>query len=496
MWKIRVGITVACALALVSCGQPVAPAGTPNVLVSAATDVALPDTAQAASDQLTSTNVGAVTTVTLPLIFNSTFANSIFGVETTSITGTELSLLQQSGASWVRRNGLIWSGVEPTEGARNWNSLGALEQEMITASNNGLHLILVVRSTPYWAQKNPITPAGPSCGAVDASKFGAYGAFLHDAVARYSVPPYNVKFWEIGNEPDVDPAYFSAPNQDSIFGCMGDRTDPYYGGGHYGQMLQAIYPLIKSANPMAQVLTGGLLLDHPISSCPAGTVGNSDMACFFEGILRSGGAAGFDGVSFHAYDYFAAGLGKYLNGNWQTAWNTTGPVIIRKAHFLKSLIQNYGVTGKYIMVGETALLCGRCTELDPVSQATKAQYLAQLYAAAISEDISAVLYYDMQGSWNQSQLYSSASQDPFHAYIAAQAQLAGMQVLTEVTSYPGVMGYSFLNGSQPVTVLWSLDGATHSVTLPAMPSTLIDYLGLSLSPTLSISVGLQPIFIH
>jgi hypothetical protein len=169
--------------------------------------------------------------------------------------GGGLQLVKDSGAYWVRKNALLWSEVEPQEGARNWEAIANLEAELKNAADSGLQTILIVRSTPAWAQKLP----GVSCGQILPEKMGAFGAFLHDVVSRYSQPPYNVRYWELGNEPDVDPAFVDA---NSIFGCWGDQTDPEgYGGGVYAEMLKVAYPQIKAVDPQAQVLIGGLLLD-------------------------------------------------------------------------------------------------------------------------------------------------------------------------------------------------------------------------------------------
>ncbi len=93
--------------------------------------------------------------------------------------------------------------------------------------------------------------------ADQSRQYGRFAAFLSEVVKRYSQPPYNVRYWEIGNEPDTP------IGPDSGFGCWGVNGDPYFGGGAYGNMLKAVYPAIKAANPQVQVLNGSLLLDRP-----------------------------------------------------------------------------------------------------------------------------------------------------------------------------------------------------------------------------------------
>ena len=80
---------------------------------------------------------------------------------------------------------------------------------------------------------------------------------MHDVVERYGSPPYNVKYWELGNEPDAAWQHIAS---DSVFGCWGDVNAPFYGGQHYGEMLKEVYPQIKSTDPDAHVVVGGLLL--------------------------------------------------------------------------------------------------------------------------------------------------------------------------------------------------------------------------------------------
>ena len=90
--------------------------------------------------------------------------------------------------------------------------------------------------------------------------------------------------------------------------AQGDINDPYFGGEFYAQMLKAAYPAIKAADPQAQVLVGGLLLDNP-------DVATNNTALFLEGILRGGGSPFFDAVSFHCYSYSWGAVGRMSNPN-------------------------------------------------------------------------------------------------------------------------------------------------------------------------------------
>jgi alpha-L-arabinofuranosidase len=117
---------------------------------------------------------------------------------------------------------------------------------------------------------------------------------MAEVVRRYSRAPYNVLYWEIGNEPDA----YIFPN-DSVYGCWGVKDDPYYGGEAYGRMLTAVAAAMKAVNPNVKILNGGLLLDKAYSSADPATRSGR----FFEGVLRAGAGPAIDILSFHSYDY-------------------------------------------------------------------------------------------------------------------------------------------------------------------------------------------------
>jgi len=338
---------------------------------------------------------------------------------------------------------------------------------------------------------------------MSAEKIGAFAAFMHDAVIRYSQPPFNVKYWELGNEPDVDPALVSS---DSQFGCWGDPADAYYGGGYYAGMLKIVYPAIKAADPEAQVLVGGLLLlCDPVN--PPENRGEPEVkmdcspANFFEGVLRNGGGDYFDGVSFHAYDYYFDVFGKYGNGSWRSSWKTTGPVLIAKTLFLRSLLAQYGYSDKYLMNTELAILCGVSGNEPPCGQAdweyTKAYHLVEAYTAAATVGLRANIWYSLTG-WRGSGLVDPSRQ-PAPAYQALTFNLQMLQGAIpwgEITLYQGVKGFAFQREGRLIWVLWSQDGHDHPIPLGSQPGAIYDAFGASLPIAINIVITQSPIYIE
>jgi hypothetical protein len=393
---------------------------------------------------------------------------------------------------------LLWHEVEAQEGVRDWALASELEEKLQAISAQNQEAILIIRGTPEWAQAFP----GSFCGPISNEKLAAFASFVSEAVARYSQPPYNVKYWELGNEPDVDPAILRPR---SPFGCWGDPNDANYGGGYYAEMLKQAYPQIKSINPEARVLVGGLLLDcdplNPPETEPgSGVRKDCRSGLFLQGILEGGGGEFFDGVSFHAYDYYQGTPGNYSNPNWYSAWDTTGPVLKAKAHYLHAVLESYGYPDKFLMNTETALLCGRDGK-EPVCQTedferTKASYLSMANAAALADGLRANIWYSLRG-WRGSQLVGTDGQ-PNRAFQALQFNgglLAGVEAAGEVLEYPEIKAYEFRTPELRIWVMWSVDGSARELQLAETPRAIFDILGNEVPPSLILSLSDEPLYV-
>jgi hypothetical protein len=432
----------------------------------------------------------------LPLILKDyTPLTTLYGIQLDSVTEAGgLSKVSEAKASWVGGIGLSWAAVESTQGVYDWTQLASWEQQMQDVASKGLSPIVNVRYTPTWAQLYD----GYICGPMKQEYFDEFATYIRNLVERYSVPPYNVKYWEIWNEEDID--HLLVP-QGSGWGCWGDSSDPYYGGGYYAEMLKVVYPQIKLADPQAQVLVGGLLLDcdpRPGAGCALWSH-DPKPAKFLEGILKNNGGPYFDGVSFHAYDYYDGELGKYSNVLWSSTWNTTGPVVLAKAQYIIDLLNQNGVQGKFVMNTEAAVLCKpEYYNCNSVFEETKANYVAQVYASAIKMGLKANMWYSLMGWYNSNLL--NADLTPRPAYISLQfsrLELRDAAFIRDITTFAGVKGYEFNRGDRLIWVIWSKDGNSHNVSPSSTPLVACDTLGnCTNNPTLPIAVTLQPLYLE
>jgi hypothetical protein len=467
-----------------------APKSTPSAEIAVTATTTMP-----AQNQ---TQVPMITTPT-PLASPETPNQPLIGIHIDNLSSPDqLSLFKNAGGYWTRFDGFFWDLIEPVETAKpsyDWDKVN--EAALKSAAQAGAQVIAIVHFAPGWAQKYP----GVACGPFAQAALNKFASFMNALVRRYSQPPYNVKYWEIGNEPDID-HNFVDPH--SGFGCWGDQNDPYYGGGYYAEMLKATYDQVKSADPLAQLLIGGLLLDcdpvnPPETSLNSGQYKNCVSSLFLKGILKNGGGDYFDGVSFHAYDYYGNQLGKYSNPNWHSSWNTTGPVFIAKTRFIRSEFAAYGLGDKLLVNTELALLCGHDGTEAPCRakdyDLTKAYYLTQANAAALAHGLSANLWYSLTG-WRASGLVDG-SLKPNPAYEADQfsaAQLKDAAFVGEVSDFPGVKGYEFNKEGKRLWLLWSLDGDKHTIQLPNIPTHIWDAFGKALLTETDLTITLAPVY--
>lgn len=414
--------------------------------------------------------------------------NNNAGIEVELAVGAGTQTVKELGAAWIRYNGLIWGEVEPNQGDRKWESQTNLETRLKEASAAGLKTILIIRGVPKWARQ----VESASCGPIKTDALAYYALFLRDTVKRYSSSPFNLKYWELWNEPDVaTEAVANIP--DSPFGCWGNPKDDYFGGREYAEHLKVAYPLIKSADPKAQVLVGGLLLDcdprmpKPDKDCKP--------AKYFEGILKNDGGKFFDGVSFHAYDFFYGKTGHYGNANWFSAWNVTGPVLVAKTRFIKELLAQYGVKGKYLINTETGLLCYQCQTVPVEFEITKANYVPQTYAMASAEGLSANVWYSLSG-WQDSGLVNKNGPTLAHkAYLVWNAQTKNAQFVREVISNNGIKAYEYKRGEKRLWVVWSLDGSSKPIKLPSAATSIVDVYG-NAKPNSITQIDITPLYIE
>jgi hypothetical protein len=390
-----------------------------------------------------------------------------FGVEIYRpiTSGKLLDMAVYLNIDWIRLNQRIsWRDLQPNEGDPiRWELMEAFEAELRALKSAEIMPVVIINDFPRWATIHP-----SSCSAIRPDKFPAFAAFLEQLVQRYSNEEYNVYHWEMGNEPDVD---IDLVPSDHLFGCWGDVDDPYYGGRHYGEMLQAVVPAMRRASPDVRIWLGGLLLDNPATTMP----GRGRPELFLQGVLEAEAAPYFDIVAYHWYPQYWRNFGYKLDFDTQYrhSWYHLGGGVTGKAEFLRQMMAEYGVE-KPLVLNETAFNCPRgdwCENPDDRFFDLQADMLVRMQVRTWANDVQGMSWYTLHGpGWHWGGLLQHQDVDnrpAFGAYQTLIQQLADATYAGPVDYAPEIEAYSFVRGDMEIHVLWSIDDSVTPVMVPA-----------------------------
>ncbi|GIW05684.1 MAG: hypothetical protein KatS3mg060_0489 [Dehalococcoidia bacterium] len=231
----------------------------------------------------------------------------------------------ESGARYVRAF-IEWRNVEPvqtTPPTYNWSQY---DTELGNIIGRGLVPMLNLTDAPDWA-------AFPNCGPFkDANGQARWVEWVKATVARYSAPPYNVRYFILTNEPDFR---MKNPN---------DRNGGGYGGGcwgnnpaAFGAMLRATYSAVKPLYPNVFLVMGPLASD--------GSNVDFNLNFLQEVVNPAIGNAGnsFDMASFNYFIFY------------RRNWEQYGTSVIGKAERFRQIMASAGGS-KPVIVAETGLV--------------------------------------------------------------------------------------------------------------------------------------------
>jgi hypothetical protein len=399
-------------------------------------------------------------------------------------------------ARYMRRHREIsWREVEPREGEYHWELLQGLEPELLNAQAHDIEVMLSIQMTPDWAQKVPPY----ACGPIRADKFDAFAEFVEQLVGHFGPgSPYGVRYWQIANEPDVAPGEVGP---DSVYGCWGDPEDPYFGGGHYAEMLKIVYPRAKAADPNAVIVMGGLLAEcdpqttQPGNGCLNATRWKSGM--FLEGVMQAGGGAYFDVASIHSYAEYRPELPQRMHSLYSWTQDPTGGTgLPEKIAFLRRALAAHGYADKPVFAGEIALKCEAPT---PECYDAGAAFVPRAYAEAYALGAKCAMYYSLinESKFKGLLLPDLTPKPAFWTYKFLSDQIGEATYEGPATGYAGVSGQSFVRaGAEHIQILWSADGSDHLLPVPMGFVAAYDKYGGPIAPSDGqLIVGWSPIYV-
>ncbi len=405
--------------------------------------------------------------------------------------------LMDSGATWLRI-AVHWNSIEPNNtspGAYLWEQadkpLGAAE----TPGGYGVRVIGTIETAPVWARYDSFKPDGP----INVANFPDFKEFVGALVERFDGDGYLdapgspiVDYWEFYNEPDR--------RLDTTDGRWG------YHPAEYAAMLAAVYPVVKSANPDAKVVFGGVAYDFFTDQ------GGPFIRTFLDDVLAAGAGDHFDVFNFHTYPLFAS--------NWLSA-GESGSGLYQKARHLRAKLQAAGLD-KPMIVTEAGWHSNNPPGL-PSSPETQARYVAQLFTQSLAADIDVMTWWMLYDPGEGSADFGLVTRDAepfrkpsFFAYQTIVNQLTGKTFVrtlpTSETQNGWMEAYEFRDplAGRILYVAWLnpiITQATGTLSIAAEEVRTIDLYGV-VGPTItdaadgaddgrvSVPISGQPVYIE
>jgi len=472
MWiQLRVLLLAACATFL---------SGSVFQLTTVAPGMVATDASGTDSSEIQLAAPGLTSTQTPPVPFGI----QIFGDVNDPV---KRELMVAAGIRWVRQD-VYWSSIEPVndngdpnvwnENAANW---GRYDTTFANAASAGFKIIATIGRNPAWA-------ASTACGRIDRVSLDEFKEFLTVLVNRYKGAPYNVKYWELYNEPDIkDP---STDRGELFGGCWGND------GAAYAQMLAVAEAAIHAADPEAKVLLGPLAyewwsgdffnsgIDPSITPGPTewSTSGN-EFPDFFEVVLNNGGGDHFDVMSFHDYIVFHPRWDLPDDGSLPGDEPYTGCTgrpqegdILGKLIYLRKRLMKHSTAygnkpfivselGRRSDAGQPMLQQGCLGGNVPGSDEQQSRYVVQGNVRAMAAGVEAAIWFklvDEPDGREYGLLDVHMSPKPaYWAYKTTADELEGYHFVRQLSSsetggFSDVEGYLFENGDgNRKWVLWT-----------------------------------------
>jgi polysaccharide biosynthesis protein PslG len=299
--------------------------------------------------------------------------------ETAMLQASQLAAMKAMGINSVRLDA-NWDWVQ--YGGPHTFDWTQLDQAVNSVHAAGMSVDLIIDGCPPWA-------ALSNTSAVPASS-AQYATWAAEVAARYA--PKGVGTFEIWNEPNN--ANFWPPAANAVA---------------YTANLVAAYAAIKSVDPAAFVISGGL--------APEVTAGPNINAVDFLTVMYAHGAKGsFDAVGYHPYSYPAL-PNTYESWSGWSQMSQTNPSI-------RSVMASNGDSAKQVWITEVGAPTGGP---DGVGQATQATVLTQAIANARTTSWIGALYIY---SWQDQGTSQNTDEDWFGMITAGGSQKQSYTAVT------------------------------------------------------------------
>ncbi len=291
-----------------------------------------------------------------------------FGAQFFSFEDSLLNSAADAGVRWIRMP-IAWSSIEPVRTTPRTYYWSDLDNGVTKAWQKGVHLIFTVGGQPSWAAAYPMGPLYDPSDLLE---------FMSALVERYDGDGVNdapgsplVQDFELYNEPDNTDVALAASGGWGLWG---------HNGTGYAQMLQMLYPVVKAANPRANLVMGGLAMDS------FEEYGGPFDRQFLDDVLTAcHGKQCFDTMNFHYYP-----PARY-------EWEPYGPDVVGKANYVKQRLAAHGFTN--IKLTCTEISWGSKPPTDPAdwtSPELQDRYVIKAFVRGMAAGLESLTWYTMK----------------------------------------------------------------------------------------------------
>lgn len=377
--------------------------------------------------------------------------------------------LMKSGATWMRVD-VSWSSAEPTNTTPDQYNWAFNDAQTILAIQKCFPLVVTLSGNPSWA-------SSLSEGYLTKTNVAELAQFMGALAERYDGDGIQdapgspkVLYFELYNEPDV--------GRTSLYERWGDAADKY------AEMLKAVYPAIKAANPRAQVVFGGIAYDFFTDQDPKYPENNGPFVrSFFENVLKNGGGPYFDIMNFHFYPLFGP--------NWTKNFPKDGPGLVEKTAAVRSIMSRYGLN-KPVIITEAAWHNNATVPFG--DDTLQVRYVQKLFAQAMVAGVPMLAWWpfsDAGGAYGyNSGLVTEAAdagttlKPAYFAYVVFGREIAPATFVAEIDADPDMKVYKFLDNTRNRTlyVAWTNPtdlASSFGVSVPYQDTTRTDIIVLN-----------------
>lgn len=365
--------------------------------------------------------------------------------------------LLNSGATWVRTN-IPWNQVEPANTTPDKYDWTNADYQVSMAYQRCWPLVLTLGYNPSWAStlsegyldRTSVSEMAQLMGAV-AERYDGDG--VQDAPGSPKV-----FYFEMYNEPDV--------GENSVQVRWGDAPDKY------ADMLKAVYPAIKAANPQAQVVFGGIAFDFFTDQDPVHPENNGPFVrAFFENVLKNGGGAYFDIMNYHFYPLFGS--------NWTDDFPKDGPGLVEKTEAVRAIMRKYNID-KPVIITEAGW--HNNVTLPHGDDTLQVRYVQKLYTQAKAAGIPMLAWwpfsdvgesYGLDSGLVSREIAGQITLKPaYYAYGVFAREMVSATYVAEIEAGSDIKVYKFRDDvkGRTVYVAWTnptdLASAFGSATVP------------------------------